>query len=217
MHVPRNNLCVTAVRRGKPCFIVSTCLSESYVLLEDEVRRRREACRASRESGHAQFPWERQGVAGGGPRVRSGGGGLGGRPARCPPAAAQPVATPVALSRAASSGTSICGAGAQWETKWSHLRKISLKTTKVHKRFRDVSPDLVPKCMTGNEPVTVRVPREKVEKLPELRENPFRQRICEVFSRDGKGNLTFEDFLDMLSVFSEQASRDIKDFVFLSL
>ncbi|KAK7868749.1 hypothetical protein R5R35_002546 [Gryllus longicercus] len=83
---------------------------------------------------------------------------------------------------------------------------------RVHKRFRDVSPDLVPKCMTGNEPVTVRVPREKVEKLPELRENPFRQRICEVFSRDGKGNLTFEDFLDMLSVFSEQASRDIKVF-----
>jgi Ca2+-binding EF-hand superfamily protein len=33
-----------------------------------------------------------------------------------------------------------------------------------------------------------------------------------VFSRDGKGNLTFEDFLDLLSVFSEQAPRDIKVF-----
>nr|CAD7393214.1 unnamed protein product [Timema cristinae] len=44
------------------------------------------------------------------------------------------------------------------------------------------------------------------------RENPFRHRICEVFSRDGKGNLSFEDFLDMLSVFSEQAPRDIKVF-----
>ncbi|PNF41383.1 Calcium and integrin-binding family member 3, partial [Cryptotermes secundus] len=43
-------------------------------------------------------------------------------------------------------------------------------------------------------------------------ENPFRQRICQVFSRDGKGNLTFEDFLDLLSVFSEQAPRDIKVF-----
>nr|CAD7432875.1 unnamed protein product [Timema monikensis] len=93
----------------------------------------------------------------------------------------------------------------------------------VHKRFREVSPDIVPRCMTGNEPVTIHVPREKMEKLPELRniyvglpnlfqENPFRHRICEVFSRDGKGNLSFEDFLDMLSVFSEQAPRDIKVF-----
>ncbi|XP_066995493.1 calcium and integrin-binding family member 2 [Anabrus simplex] len=83
---------------------------------------------------------------------------------------------------------------------------------RVHKRFREVSPELVPKCMTGNEPVTIHVPREKIEMLPELRENPFRQRICEVFSRDGKGNLSFEDFLDLLSVFSEQAPRDIKVF-----
>lgn len=33
-----------------------------------------------------------------------------------------------------------------------------------------------------------------------------------MFSRDGKGNLSFEDFLDLLSVFSEQAPRDIKVF-----
>jgi hypothetical protein len=45
-----------------------------------------------------------------------------------------------------------------------------------------------------------------------VQENPFKQRICQVFSRDGKGNLTFEDFLDLLSVFSEQAPRDIKVF-----
>lgn len=64
--------------------------------------------------------------------------------------------------------------------------------------------------MTGNEPVSVQVPVEDVLKLPELRENPFRKRICEVFSHDGKGNLTFEDFLDLLSVFCEHAPRDIK-------
>lgn len=34
----------------------------------------------------------------------------------------------------------------------------------------------------------------------------------EAFSRDGQGNLSFEDFLDALSVFSEQAPRDIKVF-----
>lgn len=66
--------------------------------------------------------------------------------------------------------------------------------------------------MTENLASSVRLPRENVEKLPELKENPFRRRICEAFSRDGEGNLTFEDFLDLLSVFSEQAPRDIKVF-----
>lgn len=73
-------------------------------------------------------------------------------------------------------------------------------------------PDLVPKQMTDGEASTVRLPREDIEQLDELKENPFKQRICEAFSRDGLGNLTFEDFLDLLSVFSEQAPRDIKIF-----
>ncbi|KAG4079472.1 hypothetical protein HA402_005169 [Bradysia odoriphaga] len=73
-------------------------------------------------------------------------------------------------------------------------------------------PDLVPKQMTDGEASTVRLPRQDIEQLDELKENPFKQRICEAFSRDGLGNLTFEDFLDLLSVFSEQAPRDIKIF-----
>ncbi|KAI5693131.1 hypothetical protein M8J75_009108 [Diaphorina citri] len=72
---------------------------------------------------------------------------------------------------------------------------------RAQKRFREVSPSTVPKQMTGVEPTTVRVP-----------ENPFGQRICQVFSEDGQGNLNFEEFLELLSVFSEQASRDIKVF-----
>lgn len=43
-----------------------------------------------------------------------------------------------------------------------------------------------------------------------VQENPFRRRICEVFSEDGTGDMCFEDFLDMFSVFSEQATRDVK-------
>ncbi|KAI5708911.1 hypothetical protein M8J76_006077 [Diaphorina citri] len=68
---------------------------------------------------------------------------------------------------------------------------------RAQKRFREVSPSTVPKQMTGVEPTT---------------ENPFGQRICQVFSEDGQGNLNFEEFLELLSVFSEQASRDIKVF-----
>ena len=40
--------------------------------------------------------------------------------------------------------------------------------------------------------------------------NPFRDRICQVFSSSGDGNLTFEDFLDMMSVFSENAPKNVK-------
>ena len=37
-------------------------------------------------------------------------------------------------------------------------------------------------------------------------ENPFRRRICEVFSADGDGSLTFDDFVNMMSVLSESVS-----------
>lgn len=42
--------------------------------------------------------------------------------------------------------------------------------------------------------------------LLSLQVNPFRDRICKVFSSSGDGALTFEDFLDMMSVFSEAVS-----------
>lgn len=42
--------------------------------------------------------------------------------------------------------------------------------------------------------------------------NPFQHRICHVFStsEDGDDSMSFEDFLDMLSVFSDSATSDIK-------
>lgn len=90
--------------------------------------------------------------------------------------------------------------------------------------------------MVNGEASKLKLSKESIQNLPELVENPFKgkfykliinfikftlfvqiifflpARICEAFSRDGSGNLTFEDFLDMLSVFSEQAPRDIKVF-----
>ena len=39
-----------------------------------------------------------------------------------------------------------------------------------------------------------------------LQVNPFKDRICKVFSSSKDGELTFEDFLDMMSVFSENVS-----------
>lgn len=43
-----------------------------------------------------------------------------------------------------------------------------------------------------------------------MQENPFSEQICKVFSEDGSGDMSFDDFLDMFSVFSEAAPRDIK-------
>jgi len=81
---------------------------------------------------------------------------------------------------------------------------------RLYKRFYGLNPSKVPTNMQGSRPSIVQLSFEEVEKMPELRENPFRRRICEVFSEDGIGNLTFDDFLDLFSVFSEMAPLDLK-------
>ncbi|KAG7522805.1 calcium and integrin-binding protein 1 [Solea senegalensis] len=57
-----------------------------------------------------------------------------------------------------------------------------------------------------------RVSMERILSLPELKSNPFRERICHVFSTSAHqdGSLTFEDFLDLLSAFSDSATLEIK-------
>jgi calcium and integrin-binding protein 1 len=45
--------------------------------------------------------------------------------------------------------------------------------------------------------------------MPELRFNPFRKRIAEVFARDDH-KIGFDEYLEFLSVFSEEATADIK-------
>uniref|UniRef100_A0A5F9DCS4 Calcium and integrin-binding protein 1 n=1 Tax=Oryctolagus cuniculus TaxID=9986 RepID=A0A5F9DCS4_RABIT len=49
------------------------------------------------------------------------------------------------------------------------------------------------------------------ELLAEYQANPFKERICRVFSTSPtRDSLSFEDFLDLLSVFSDTATPDIK-------
>ncbi|RCN44582.1 EF hand [Ancylostoma caninum] len=81
---------------------------------------------------------------------------------------------------------------------------------RLYKRYYALNPQKVPTNMQGTRPAIVTLTFEEIEKMPELRENPFRRRICEVFSEDGRGNLTFDDFLDMFSVFSEMAPLQLK-------
>ena len=59
------------------------------------------------------------------------------------------------------------------------------------------------------------VPIDKViENFEELQANPFAERICQVFSQNGE-EMTFVDFIDLASCFSETAPPQFKaDWVF---
>lgn len=50
----------------------------------------------------------------------------------------------------------------------------------------------------------------KILQYPELGVNPFGDRICKIFSSSHDGDCTFEDFLDMMSIFSDAAPKSVK-------
>uniref|UniRef100_A0A452RUT9 Calcium and integrin-binding family member 2 n=2 Tax=Ursus TaxID=9639 RepID=A0A452RUT9_URSAM len=80
--------------------------------------------------------------------------------------------------------------------------------SRLHARFYELAPNLVP--MDYRKSPVVHVPMSLITQMPELRENPFKERIVEAFSEDGEGNLTFNDFVDMFSVLCESAPRELK-------
>ncbi|KAL7866929.1 hypothetical protein AOLI_G00147430 [Acnodon oligacanthus] len=84
----------------------------------------------------------------------------------------------------------------------------SKEILRLHGRFRDLAPNIVPMDYTNNPDITL--PSSVITTMPELKENPFRHSIVETFSEDGKGNLSFSDFVDMFSVLSEMAPLDLK-------
>ena len=55
----------------------------------------------------------------------------------------------------------------------------------------------------------LRLSFEELLSIPQLHECPFGQRICEVFS-SGEQGINFEDFLDMMSVYSRRAPWNLK-------
>jgi calcium and integrin-binding protein 1 len=75
---------------------------------------------------------------------------------------------------------------------------------KAHKKFKALAPEKV----SHNK--NAKLSMNKILEFSELQVNPFRDRICEVFSSSKDGQCTFEDFLDMMSVFSERAPKSVK-------
>ena len=48
--------------------------------------------------------------------------------------------------------------------------------------------------------MTIRIPNDKIiDFFPELKANPFADRICHIFSAGRDGRMSFEDFVDMVS------------------
>ncbi|CAL4089894.1 unnamed protein product, partial [Meganyctiphanes norvegica] len=83
---------------------------------------------------------------------------------------------------------------------------------KVVQLYREVAAEQggFPRVVTRDMAASYSVPYQDLDALTELKENPFRRRVCEVFSEDGSAGLTFNEFLEMFSVFSESCPRDIK-------
>ncbi|KAF0876174.1 CIB1 protein, partial [Crocuta crocuta] len=78
----------------------------------------------------------------------------------------------------------------------------------AHRRFCELLPQ---EHRSMEESLQIRVSLEQILSLPELKANPFKERICRVFSTSpARDSLSFEDFLDLLSVFSDTATPDIK-------
>lgn len=74
----------------------------------------------------------------------------------------------------------------------------------AHKKFKSLAPEKV-----GHNK-NAKLSMAKVLQYPELKVNPFGDQICKVFSSSSDGDCTFEDFLDMMSVFSDAAPRSVK-------
>ncbi|KAK9744235.1 EF-hand domain pair [Popillia japonica] len=74
----------------------------------------------------------------------------------------------------------------------------------AHQKFKALAPEKV-----GHNK-NAKLPMNKMLQYPELAVNPFGERICKVFSSSRDGDCTFEDFLDMMSVFSEAAPKSVK-------
>ena len=76
-----------------------------------------------------------------------------------------------------------------------------------YSRFRDLDKEMD----TNNAYMTTRIPNERViESFPELKANPFADRICHVFSSDKDGRMSFEDFVDMVSALGPNTPAKVK-------
>uniref|UniRef100_A0A670HYQ5 Calcium and integrin binding family member 4 n=1 Tax=Podarcis muralis TaxID=64176 RepID=A0A670HYQ5_PODMU len=102
----------------------------------------------------------------------------------------------------------IIGSG-MWVVLWS--KPLSLL---VHQRSPFFLKQFITMSSSFNRPLPPSLAFGPIPLHPSTQVNPFRDRICKVFSTDGY--FTFEDILGMASVFSDRACQSIKmEYAFL--
>lgn len=79
----------------------------------------------------------------------------------------------------------------------------------LYRLFSHVNPEKIDP-MVGD--AQTRLSYDELITLKALRACPFARRICSIFSSEphNRGGLNFEDFLDMMSVFSDRAPWNLK-------
>ncbi|KAG8197328.1 hypothetical protein JTE90_013455 [Oedothorax gibbosus] len=75
---------------------------------------------------------------------------------------------------------------------------------KAYQRFCKMNPDINP--FSSNPAISI----DRLEDLPEFQVNPFKDRMIYAFTDPVSRCMTFEDYLDMMSVFSEKAPLLLK-------
>ncbi|KAK7073094.1 Calcium and integrin-binding member 3 [Halocaridina rubra] len=108
-------------------------------------------------------------------------------------------------------GNKVCALSEDQLEEYQACTFLSRKNIlRAERMFRSVSDRGLPAVIHPECASTYTVPYQSLETLTELKENPFRRRMCEVFSDDSSAALTLNQFLEMFSVFSEHAPREIK-------
>ncbi|XP_066468223.1 calcium and integrin-binding family member 4 [Tiliqua scincoides] len=97
--------------------------------------------------------------------------------------------------------------------KKEELEEYQVLTFLTKEEIRRIHDTFCSSCPQGKDYKQEKLTIEQVCTWPQLKVNPFRDRICKVFSTDGY--FTFEDVLGMASVFSDLACPDLKiEYVF---
>ncbi|XP_055489006.1 calcium and integrin-binding family member 2-like isoform X1 [Leucoraja erinacea] len=79
---------------------------------------------------------------------------------------------------------------------------------RLYQRFHALALQNIP-CHCNNRE-DIKIPLQLITEMPELKENPFHQKILQVFSEDDQGFMTFNEFLNMFSALSNLASNNLK-------
>ncbi|XP_042789407.1 calcium and integrin-binding family member 4 isoform X1 [Panthera uncia] len=91
---------------------------------------------------------------------------------------------------------------------WEDLEEYQALTFLTRNEILCIHDTFLKLCPPGKHYKEATLTTNQVSSLPALRVNPFRDRICKVFSHNDV--FSFEDVLGMASVFSEQACPSLK-------